>query len=257
MRTNTTSPSPRVKTIRAAPAGSGSGGVYPTATAQLALAGAPALLMVVHGVSTLARSCLSGAGITDRCATKIGWCLESLLIPRSDFVARRIQKAIAGWGTDKMTLVRLLGGLDGRKLIGVLEAYETKYAKPLASSLNVEIGGHFANAALTWIRTLDDPSSGVEDVTEQSVSSFEGDAAALTRMCDFLLLENEMLMRFAASLDVETLAEAVRHNKTDDTRLIRTLTTRAKRFLGRLSYQYREENDTTLSNLVDENCEGW
>lgn len=213
--------------------------------------------MVVHGVSTLARSCLSGAGITDRCATKIGWCLESLLIPRSDFVARRIQKAIAGWGTDKMTLVRLLGGLDGRKLIGVLEAYETKYAKPLASSLNVEIGGHFANAALTWIRTLDDPSSGVEDVTEQSVSSFEGDAAALTRMCDFLLLENEMLMRFAASLDVETLAEAVRHNKTDDTRLIRTLTTRAKRFLGRLSYQYREENDTTLSNLVDENCEGW
>uniref|UniRef100_A0A7S2GKX4 Annexin n=1 Tax=Haptolina brevifila TaxID=156173 RepID=A0A7S2GKX4_9EUKA len=73
-------------------------------------------------------------------------------------------------------------------------------------------------------------------------------------MCDFLLLENEMLLRFAASLDVETLSEATKYIGTDDTRFIRTITTRSKRFLGRISYLYREDNDKTLISLVDENC---
>lgn len=58
-----------------------------------------------------------------------------------------------------------------------------------------------------------------------------------------------MLMRFASSLDVETLAEAVKGIGTDDTRFIRTITTRSKRFLGRISYAYREDNDMTLSQV--------
>ena len=45
------------------------------------------------------------------------------------------------------TLLRLLGGLDNNKMVGVLEAYERKYGKPLASALNQEIGGNFARAA--------------------------------------------------------------------------------------------------------------
>ena len=198
-----------------------------------------------------------GKSIKSSCADKIGWCLSSLLLPRPDFVASRIKKAQEGWFTDKMTLVRLLGGLDGRKMVGVLDAYEAKYGLPLASALNQEIGGNFADAALLWIRALDDPSGGVEEVTEKEPSEFSGDAPKLSNMCDFLLLENEMLLRFAASLDMETLAEAIKGWGTDDTRLIRTLTTRSKRFLGRLSYMYRETAGETLSGLVDSNCNGW
>ena len=66
-----------------------------------------------------------------------------------------------------------------------------------------------------------------------------------------------MLMRFAASLDMESLAEAIAGKSTDDTRLIRTLTTRSKRFLGRISYLYREEYSSNLSILVDKHCDGW
>ena len=66
-----------------------------------------------------------------------------------------------------------------------------------------------------------------------------------------------MLMRFAASLDMETLNEAIQGRGADDTALIRTLTTRSKRFLGRISYLYREEYGKNLSILVDENCDGW
>ena len=43
--------------------------------------------------------------------------------------------------------------------------------------------------------------------TEVEVSGLSGDAEKLASMCDALLLENEMLQRFAASLDVESLAE--------------------------------------------------
>ena len=195
--------------------------------------------------------------ITDKAAAKVGWCLSSLLLPRPDFVAARIEKAMKGWGTDQMTLVRLLGGLDGRKMLGVLAAYERKYSVPLATQLSNEVDGKFLKAALEWIRMLDDPAGGMEEVTEAEVSGFSGDAPKLSSMCDFLLLEYEMLMRFAASLDMETLCEAIQGRTTDDTMLIRTLATRSKRFLGRISYLYREEYGKNLSILVDENCDGW
>ena len=135
--------------------------------------------------------------ITEKCKAKIGWCLSALLLPRPDFVASRIKKALEGWSTDKMTLVRLLGGLDGRKMLGVLESYETKYGLPLASSLTQEVEGNFAKAALTWIVALDDPSGGTSEITEAEPSSHGGDAAKLSGMCDFLLLEYEMLMLFS------------------------------------------------------------
>jgi len=195
--------------------------------------------------------------ITDKCDKKIGWALVSLLLPTPDFVAARVKKAMDGWGTDKSTLYRLLGGLDGKNMMGMLEAYERKYGLPLASSLHKEIGGHFATAALMWIRTLDDPTGGVEMATEADVPlGFLGvgaNAEKLASMCDFLLLEHEMLLRFCASLDVETLAEAIKGASTDDTVFIRTITTRSKRFLARISYDYREEYDATLSQLVDDN----
>ena len=63
-----------------------------------------------------------------------------------------------------------------------------------------------------------------------------------------------MLQRFSASLDVETLAEATKGWSTDDTRFIRTITTRNKQFLGRINYLYREDTDKTLTQLIDENC---
>ena len=76
----------------------------------------------------------------------------------------------------------------------------------LTSTL-AQIGGKFAKAATTWIDVLNDPSGGVEATTEVEVSGLSGDAEKLASMCDALLLENEMLQRFAASLDVESLAE--------------------------------------------------
>jgi len=195
--------------------------------------------------------------ISDKCDKKIGWALVSLLMPTADFVASRVKKAMDGWGTDKMTLIRLLGGLDGQNMVGMLESYERKYGLPLASSLHKEVGGNFATAALMWIRALDDPTGGVEEATEGDVPmglfGVGANAEKLATMCDFLLLEHEMLLRFCGSLDVETLAESIKGAKTDDTSFIRTLTTRSKRFLARISYDYREEYDATLSQLVDEN----
>lgn len=200
-------------------------------------------------------------GIKDKMSKKLGWCLSALLLPREDFVAMRLQKALAAWFTDKGALFRLLGGLDGQKMQGVLAAYERKYDVPLASEIKKQTGGNFAKAALTWIRVLDDPAGGVEGITEKEVSQVMAEASdeqpaadLLTEMCDLLLLENEMLLRFAASLDVETLAEAIAGYSTDDTLLIRTLTTRSKRFLGRISWLYRERYEKSLSSLVDENC---
>ena len=45
---------------------------------------------------------------------------------QEDFVAMRLHTAMEGWGTDKGTLLRLLGGLDDVKMQGVLAAYERK-----------------------------------------------------------------------------------------------------------------------------------
>jgi len=202
-------------------------------------------------------------GIGDKMTDKLGKCLKALLLPRADFLASRIQDAMKGWGTNKGQLLRLLGGLDDVNMVVVLGAYEKKYGLPLASSLKKEIGGKFAKAAITWIDVLNDPSGGVEATTEVEVSGLSGDAEKLAFMCDALLLENEMLQRFAASLDVESLAEAVKGFGTDDTAFIRTITTRSKRHLGRVSNLYREKFDEsskeemTLSALVDKNISDW
>uniref|UniRef100_A0A7S2BC38 Annexin n=1 Tax=Haptolina brevifila TaxID=156173 RepID=A0A7S2BC38_9EUKA len=200
-------------------------------------------------------------GIGDKMSDKLGACLKALLLKRDDFVASRLKDAVDGWGTNKGQLLRLLGGLDDVNMVGVLEAYEKKYGLPLASTLKQEIGGNFSKATIAWITVLNDPTGGAEAITEQSVEALTG-SSALCSMCDMLLLENEMLLRFAAALDVEALAEAVNGMGTDDTAFIRTITTRSKRFLGRVSDVYREAHseegeDMTLSALVDKNIGDW
>jgi len=196
-------------------------------------------------------------GMADKMPKKLGWCLSALLMPRQDFIAMRIESAMKGWFTDAGTLCRLLGGLDDRLMAGLLDAYERKYGLPLASALNNEIGGNFAKAAIGWLRVLQDPAGGVEAVTEAAASDFSGDAPKLAVMCDFLLLEHESLMRCAAALDVETLAEATKGITTDDSAFIKTITCRSKRHLGRISYMYREANDKSLSELISANCSDW
>ena len=141
----------------------------------------------------------------------------------------------------RQVLTRLLGGLDGEKMLGVVDAFEAKYSQPLWSALQAEVSGaDFLKAALAWINALNEPARGCEAFTEVEVGGHADDSGKLCTMLDWLLIEHESLLVFIAYLDVETVREACKGWGTDDTALIRVLCTRSKRALARVNIGYRE-----------------
>ena len=164
----------------------------------------------------------------------------------------RLHDAMKKWFTDKDILTRLLGGLDGEKMLGVRNAFEAKYTQPLWSALKAEIGGHFLTAATAWLNAIEDPSRGAEAYTEQDVNEIASEAPKLCEMVDWLFLENEALLCFVAFLDVESIREATKGWGTDDTRLIRAFTTRNKRALARVNIGYRNKYEAPLQKLIED-----
>ena len=53
------------------------------------------------------------------------------------------------------------------------------------------------------------------------------------------------------------MREAVLAFSTDDTTLIRCLTTRSKRFLARVSLDYRSSYNVSLHEMIDSQLDGW
>jgi hypothetical protein len=188
-----------------------------------------------------------------KCGDKLFYCLNGLLLTKPNFLAMRLHDAMKGWFNDKDILTRLLGGLDGDKMSGVLAAYEDKYDQPLWSALKENLGesSDFIKAAQTWIRALEDPCRGAEKFTELEADELEGDAEKLCEMLDWLLLEHEGLHVFVAHLDVETIREATKGKGTDDTPLIRCFATRNKRCLARINIGYRNAYGEPLQRLLD------
>ncbi|KAL3894278.1 MAG: hypothetical protein SGPRY_013852, partial [Prymnesium sp.] len=135
--------------------------------------------------------------------------------------------------------------------------YEKKYSRPLSHALKKELSGDFRRAACAWVNALSDPSGGLEGTTEQEVDTLSSDPEALRKMLQAarhnfiqqqypvatehqyslmaLLTEHSSLLTFLAELDAETIAEACKGWGTDDTRLIKTITSRSKQHLARVS----------------------
>ena len=181
----------------------------------------------------------------------------SLTMPPSRFIAARVHAALQKWSTDKGALVELLGGLDGHAMHEVHVSYADKYSMPLISALRSELSaGHFLQAVLVWAEALADPAGGLEGVTEVDISAIVGDADALGKMVDALLVENASLNMAVTRLDVERIAEACGGWSVDDTALIKALTTRSKRFLTRVSMLYRETRGLSLERLIDKEITG-
>lgn len=200
------------------------------------------------------------SNLKDKCGERLFYALKALLLTKADFLAMRLHDATKGWGTNQTLLTRLLGGLDGPKMEGVLEAFESKYDRPLWSVLKEELDGDFLKAALAWITSVQEPIQSAEVTTEKDVEEAAGaedEVAALTEMLDWLLLEHESLLACVTSLDVETVHEAVKGWGTDDTALIRALCTRSKRALNAIAVGYRGAHDASLQELMEGELKGW
>ena len=98
---------------------------------------------------------------------------------KADFVARRLNDAMKGWGADKGAMARLMGGLDGDGMAATCGAFERKYGRPLKSALIAELSGNIERAATVWVSSLQDPSRGLEAKTEADFAELAGDEAAL------------------------------------------------------------------------------
>ena len=197
-----------------------------------------------HGAS-LARE------LKGKCGERLYYALNALLLTKADFLAMRLHDAMKGWFNNNSLLTRLLGGLDGEKMMGVAAAFEQKYDQPLWSALKENIDGDFLKAALTWIRALEEPSRGAEKFTEADVGELADDAGKLCEMIDWLLLEHDSLLVFVAYLDIETIREATKGWGTEDTALIRAFATRNKRSLARVNIGYRQAYGEPLQQLID------
>ena len=125
-------------------------------------------------------------------------------------------------------------------------------SQPLWSALKEELSGStdFLNAALTWLRSQEDPSRGAEAYTEVDVSSHGGDLAKIVKMLDYLLVEVDSLLGFVARLDVESIREACVGSGTEHTAFIRAFATRSKRSLARVNLGYHSAYGETLPALI-------
>jgi hypothetical protein len=197
------------------------------------------------------------SNLKDKCGERLFYALNALLLTKADFLAMRLHDAMKGWGTNQSLLTRLLGGLDGDKMRGVVEAYEQKYDVPLWSALKAELDGDFLKAALAWIDAIQEPARGAEKFTLQDVGEIADDDNKLLEMIDWLLLEHEALLGGVSALDVETVHEAVKGWGTDDTALIRALCTRSKRCLHAINLGYRRAHDASLGELLEDEVRGW
>ena len=108
-------------------------------------------------------------------------------MPKATFIASRLEAAMKGWGTDEAVLIRLLAGLDGDDMAELCTTFESKYGRPLAAALKDELSGDFKRAALMWIRALQDPSEGLEALTESDAAAVAEDAEKAGLMLDALL----------------------------------------------------------------------
>ena len=71
-----------------------------------------------------------------------------------------------------------------------MTTFESKYGRPLAAALKDELSGDFKRAALMWIRALQDPSEGLEALTESDAAAVAEDAEKAGLMLDALLQES-------------------------------------------------------------------
>ena len=76
-------------------------------------------------------------------------------------------------------------------------------------------------------------------------------------MLEALLQEHTSLLKFLAELDAETIAEASKGWGTDDSRLIKTIASRTKAHLGKVSKVYWEAHDMDLEKVIEKECGGW
>jgi hypothetical protein len=117
-------------------------------------------------------------------------------MPKPEYVAMRLKKAMEGWGRDSDVMTRMLGGFDGDGMAAVAEAFERKYGQPLWSALKEELkAGNFLSAATAWLSTISsNPARSAERFTELDLSNGDVELPKLVEMLDWLFVENEALL---------------------------------------------------------------
>jgi hypothetical protein len=210
---------------------------------------------------------LAGA-IEKRCdKKKFVFAVLALLLPKAEFIAQRLESAMKGFGTDEIVLIRLLGGLDGKNMADVAEAYERKYGRTLQAALKNEIGGRFRLAALRWIDAQCSAAAGSIELTESPIEAGGGgggaeesdNVARLQSLVKALEEEHNALMKMVAILDAQRLAGACKGFGTNDKALIEVLCTRSKKHLSNVSIEYRtsQDGEKDLFDLVSSELGGW
>ncbi|XP_043462451.1 annexin B10 [Leptopilina heterotoma] len=88
-----------------------------------------------------------GRNLIDDLKSELGGKFEDVIIALTvtpvDFMAKQLQKAMAGIGTEEETLVEILCSRDNNEVKEIVDAYERLYDRPLAEHLCSETSGDF------------------------------------------------------------------------------------------------------------------
>jgi hypothetical protein len=80
---------------------------------------------------------------------------EKLLVASADpiaFAARRIRKAIKGFGTDDQALIATIAIRDRWELKDIATSYNETYERDMADDITSDISGDYARAVIAWVR---------------------------------------------------------------------------------------------------------
>jgi hypothetical protein len=149
----------------------------------------------------------------------------TLLLPKADFDAQCLNKAMAGMGTNEDVLIEILCTRSAEEVSEIIKAYDRLYDKSLEKIVKSETKGDLEKL-LSWILKCQRPADGPADEDK-------------------------------AKKDATVLYEAGEKKwGTDEAKFIEILATRSYSQIASISHQYEKISNKTLVNAIKSEMSG-
>ena len=176
-------------------------------------------------------------------------CLMLLMCDHDEVVARMLQKAFKGWGTDEELVCYAIGCNAKDKIEAISDTYEDIYGKSLPEVATSELDGMFEGdfqKAISVYLTRD--AVGLPPNPELSLCG----PNELGRMRQ----EASDSLDFIAMDDAKKIRKACKGLGTNDTELIQIITTRSKSQLARVDNAFRRKYDISIREQIADETSG-
>ncbi|XP_065213023.1 annexin B10-like isoform X2 [Planococcus citri] len=115
-----------------------------------------------------------GRNLEDDLRSELGGKFESLIVglitPPAQYLARQLNKAMDGLGTNSNVLIEVISTRTNEEMKDVVEAYESMYNRPLAEHLCSETSGDFRKFLTLIVTGVRNPPGNIDESSAQALA---------------------------------------------------------------------------------------